>query len=343
MSKKLHKDSRYEKECKAQRKKAKRRAKLYSFALFSTVLLALILCYTCVLVPTRKYDEAKNEMENGSWQTAQKSFEELGSFKDSKRLAAYTRCMRLFSEGKLNEACEAYLQLNENDQRIVQNALGSFALLADQAMEEGRYGDAYTYYSLDLDNPERDDAMYAITVYLDCEKLLRQNKYDEARSEISACLEVSHALSSPLQSLLDSSYESEFDYYDSFTWTDLAFAVDGMQTLCEVYEPAHIYLRDLQSAYYGGILSMREGKYDDAIEQFEDIVAYSDCAQKLDECRMLLANEQAAAGRSEEALETVKLVSNWEEYVDLLPEGSSLTTLLTASGIQAEGADGLGA
>ncbi|MBQ3668702.1 MAG: hypothetical protein II920_05700 [Clostridia bacterium] len=133
-----------------------------------------------------------------------------------------------------------------------------------------------------------------------------------------------------MQQLIDSSYGEEFDYYDSFTATDLAFAVQGMQSISDEYEPAHIYLRDLDSAYYGGVLSMKEGKYKDAIVQFEDIIAYSDSAEKIDECRVLLANEQAASGQMDQALSTVALVKDWTAYIDILPEDNSLTSLLAA-------------
>ena len=343
MNKKLHKESRYEKECKALRKRAKRRVKMYTFALISVIALSLILTYALVLNPTQQYETALKEMENSSWQAASARFAKLGSFKDSSRLAAFTECVGLFVEGKVNEASEKYLALNEKDQLNVQQRLGTFAARAESAMDEGRYSEAYVYYSLDLDNPERDDAMYSITVYTDSQKLLEEKRYAEARSEISACLEVSHALSAPLQTLLDNSYESEFNYYDSFTVSDLAFAVNGMESLQDEFEPAHIYLRDLRSAYYGGILSMKEGKYADAIKQFEDITAYSDTAQKLDECRMLLANKQAENGETQAALATVELVDNWQDYLALLPDGNSLAPLLLASDAISEGADELAA
>ena len=343
MSKKLHKESRYEKECKALRKKAKRRAKLYTFALFCVIALSLTLSYTLVLRPTQEYETALKEMESGAWQSASARFLGLGSIKDAKRLAAFTNCVSLFNEGSVKNASEVYLTLGENDQQAVQERLGTFAARAESAMDEGRYSDAYVYYSLDLNKPERDDAMYSITVYSDSQKLLAEKRYDEARGEISACLEVSHALSAPLQTLLDSSYQSEFDYYDSFTVSDLAFAVKGMEALEDEYEPAHIYLRDLRSAYYGGVLSMNEGKYANAIRQFEDITAYADTAQKLDECRMLLANQQAEAGETQAAIETAHLVVNWQDYMALLPEDNSLAPLLLASEAPAESADELAA
>ena len=213
---------------------------------------------------------------------------------------------------------------------MVRSSLGSFTALAQDAIDAGKYDEAYMYYSLDTENPERDDAMYAISVYLDSKEMFGEKRYAEARSEITACLEQSHALSAPLQQLIDSSYGEEFDYYDSFTATDLAFAVQGMQSISDEYEPAHIYLRDLDSAYYGGVLSMKEGKYKDAIVQFEDIIAYSDSAEKIDECRVLLANEQAASGQMDQALSTVALVKDWTAYIDILPEDNSLTSLLAA-------------
>ena len=340
MNKKLHKESRYEKEVKALRKRAKRRVRLFTFALVCVTALSLILSYTLVLRPTKRYETALENMAEGAWQEAYNGFRGLGSFKDSKRLAAFSECMSLFQSGRLNEASEAYLALNEADQAEAANRLGSFAVLAESAVDEGRYADAYVYYSLDTDNPERDDAMYAITVYNDSEKLIEEKRYTEARGEISACLSASSALSAPLQSLLDASYEREFSYYDSFTASDLAFAVGGMETLVDEYEPAHIYLRDLRSAYYGGILSMQEGKYADAIRQFEDITAYADTAEKLNECRMLLANQQAEAGEAQAALKTVEQVENWQDYLSLLPEDNSLAELLAANSY-AEDADEL--
>ena len=331
MSTKLYKESRYEKECKALRKRAKRRARLLTFTLISVIAASLIFGYALVLKPTRQYESAAKNMEAGAWQEACKGFTALGSFKDSKRQAAFANCMDLFEKGRLNEASEVYLALNSSDQVKAQQRLGGFAALSERAMNEGRYDDAYVYYSLDLDNPERDDAMYAITVYLDCSKLVENHAYAEARGEISAALEVSHVLSAPLQTLLDQSYESEFNYYDSFTTTDLAFAVGGMETLKDEYEPAHIYLRDLRSAYYGGVLSMKEGKYADAIRQFEDIAAYADSAQKIDECRILLANKQAEDGDMQAALDTVQQVDNWQDYLALLPEDNSLSGFLSVS------------
>ena len=328
MSKKLHKESRYEKENKALRKKAARRARTAVFALVCIAVLSLVLTYTLVLKPEKRYETALQAMEQDRWQEAYDGFHSLGSYKDAKDLAAVSGCMDLFTGGKLNDAAEAYLALNADSQETVRQRLGTFTALAESAMEQEQYSAAYIYYSLDVDNPERDDAMYAITVYTDSEMLISEKRYAEARSEISACLEESRALSAPLQTLLDRSYESEFDYYDSFTGTDLAFAVSGMESMIDEYEPAHIYLRDLRSAYYGGVLSMQEGKYADAIKQFEDISAYADTAQRLDECRMLLANQQAEEGKTQEALQTVKLVGDWEAYLSLLPEGNSLAPLL---------------
>ena len=340
MNQKHHKESRYEKECKALRKKGKRRVRLYSFALICVVAICLVLSYTLVLKPAKCYETALNHMTEGNWQEALSGFKSLGTFRESNRLAAFSECMSLFQSRQLNEAAEAYLSLNEADQTEVQTRLGTFTALAESSVDEGRYTDAYIYYSLDLGNPERDDVMYAISVYNDSQKLIEEKRYAEARSEIIACLEVNNELSAPLQTLLDSSYACEFNYYDSFTVCDLAFAVSGMETLVDEYEPAHIYLRDLRSAYYGGVLSMQEGKYSEAIKQFEDISAYSDTAQKLDECRVLLANQQAEAGDTQVALKTVELVKNWQDYLSLLPEDSSLSGLL-ATKTHTEDADDL--
>ncbi len=330
MSNKVSKQSKYEKQVRALRQKARHRAALLKLMLVTVIAVSLISCYALVLNPTQKYEEAQKELTAGNWSKAREAFSALGSFKSSRRQAAYAGCMELFDKGDVSAAADAYNALGDNDKLRVQTALGSFAERAESAMEAGAYREAYLYYSLDLDNPERDDTMYAITVYLDSEQLLSDNKYTEARAEISACLEVTHALSAPLQTLMDDSFEREFDYYDSFTRSDLAFAVEGMEGLRDEYEPAHIYLRDLYSAYYGGVLSMEAGKYQDAINQFEDIVAYSDCALRIDECRVLLANQQAAAGDEQKALETLKLVSDWQDYLDVLPEDNSLGALIAA-------------
>ena len=324
------KESIYEKERRAIKKKAKRRVRLMSTALAFVIVFSLIACYALVLKPAKNYEIAEDAMNRGDWAAARDGFKALGSFRDSRRLASYTDCMALFDAGELSKAADAYLALRKEDQLNVQLSLGSFGEMAENAVDEGKYREAYVYYSLDADNPERDDAMYAISVYLDSEQLIAEKRYDEARSEITAYLSQSHALSAPLQNLMDGSYETEFNYYDSFTWTDLAFAVNGMEAIRDEYEPAHVYLRDLRSAYYGGVLSMNEGKYQDAIAQFEDIQAYADSAVKMDECRVLLANQQAEAGQDQAALETVKLVANWQDYLELLPEDNSLSSLLLA-------------
>ena len=313
---------------KTERRKAARRVRRLTFVLICLILASLCACYMLVLKPRLNYEDAEEHFAKRDWLMAEMAYKSLGKYEDSSEKAAFAECMRLFDETDLDKAAVAYEQLSPESRVLAQQELGSFSALAEQAIEQERYKDAYKYYSLDKDNPASADVMDALDVYIQAVDLMQQDEYSQARELIFSLPDSMNAMSSRLQALADESFEKEYERYDALTYTDLDAAMQGMESIQDDYEPAAEYVKETMEAYNAAISLMHQGKYADARTLLSHLVSYSDCAYQIDACYVLEAAAMADKGDEAAAFELLSSVSSPDDYLELIPEDSALAALI---------------
>ena len=313
---------------KAERKKAARRARRLTFLLICVIIASLAACYALVLKPRSSYDKAEAHFAQHEWLMAEMAYRSLGKYEDSQEKASFAECMRLFDESDLDKAAVVYEQLSEDHKARAREELGSFSALAEQAIEQDRYEDAYKYYSLDKENPDSTDVMDALDVYIQASALMEKGEYAQARELITALPSGINAMSPRLQSLADDSFEKEYERYDALSYTDLDQAMQGMESIQDEYEPAAEFVKATLEAYNAGISLMHAEKYADARTLFGRIVSYSDCEYQIGACYVLEASALAEKGDEASALEMISSVDSIDEYLDLIPEDGALAALL---------------
>lgn len=310
------------------KRKAARRARGLNLVLVLFVIAALGAAYLLVLKPARSYMDADRLLEDKQWAKAETAFKALGKYEDSGSKALLSSCMRLFVDGELDEAAVLYEQLPEDSRQSVNANLGSFTALAEQAVEEERFEEAYKYYSLDKDNPESGDIMDSLDLYIQADKLMQSGDYAALRELIGAYPASSNVMSARLQQLVDDSFEAQYLQYEKLSETDLNAAVAGMEALQDDYDKAASYLKDLNGVYEQGKFLYRQQKYTEAQKFFDRISTYKDCAFWSRACDVMQAHLKAVEGDMDAAKRLLGSVYSLDEFVSELPEDSPLYSLL---------------
>ncbi|MCR4577958.1 MAG: hypothetical protein K5784_08645 [Clostridiales bacterium] len=311
-----------------QEKKARRLAGFLTWLMIFSIISGLLGCYLVLLKPEKQYMDASKLLEEKSYAEAGRLFSTIEDYRDSKNKAQTASCLSLFERGEVEAASNLYLNsLDADTQAQVRESIGSFEELGNKAVEAGSYADAFYYYKL-MPDGGREDTMYALDVYTEAENDILYGDYSDAREKAASALDKSEEMAAPLQKLIDESYEKEFSHYLQLGESDLNAAAEGMELMQDEYEEAGRYLRDLEDAYRGGVQYQDEGKYKQAIEFFENIITYKDCRLKISECQVMLYEEQAKAGQTQDALSGVMSLYDWENAIYVLPEDSVLLPLL---------------
>ena len=310
------------------KRRAARRARWLTLMLVLFVIAALGAAYTLVLKPARSYMDADRLLEDKQWAKAEEAFKALGAYEDSGSKADLSSCMRLFVSGELDEAAVLYEQLSEDSRKSINANLGSFTALAEQAVEEGRYEEAYKYYSLDKENPESGDIMDSLDLYIQAEKLMQSGEYAALRELIGAYPTSSNVMSAKLQQLVDDSYEAQYLQYEKLSETDLNAAVAGMEALQDDYDKAASFLKDLNGVYEQAKFLYRQQKYPEAQKFFDRIGSYKDCAFWSRACDVMQAHLKAVEGDMDAAKRLLGSVYSLDEFAAELPEDSPLYSLL---------------
>ena len=312
----------------SQVKKAQRLARFLIWLMILSVLGGLLGCYFVLLKPEKQYMDASKLLEAKSYAEAGQLFSTIENYRDSKTKAHTASCLSLFERGEVEAASTRYLNsLDADAQATVQKSVGSFEALGDLAVENGDYKNAYLYYNL-VPEGGPESTLYALDVYNEAVIDIQNGKYAEARENAKSVLDRSEAMAAPLQQLIDSSFEIEFNHYLQLAESDLDAAARGMESMQDEYEEAGKYLKDLEDVYNGGKMYQDEGKYQQAIPFFEKIISYKDCRLKISECQVMLYEEQAKAGQTDAAIYGVMSLYDWENAIYVLPEDSVLLPLL---------------
>ncbi len=301
-----------------------RRSVFLSLSLLLTVILSLTACYIFVLRPERDYRNAATLIEQCDWSKAELAFRALGRYEDSEEKADYSGCMKLFECGDLDDASVLYEQLSENSKTLVNSRLGSFKALAQKAIDEERFEDAYKYYSLDKDDPESGGIMYSLDLYIQADALIQQNEYGQARDLLAGQPIELNDMSAHLQQLLDDSYEAEYNEYELLSYSDLNKAAEGMESIKDEYEKAGSFITDLNACYSEAQSLFSQKKYAEAQKYYNEIITYKDSSRRAIACDVMIAHELAVDGNVEAAKEILSTIDTSEDFVPDVPEDSPL-------------------